>query len=109
MNRTEFIIATAIILFVAFGLGWFACWLMHRFTRVTQADMGELDQMARSLHEAEELRDQAMAYMESREAELESRLSQSEAELRAAMDGLHDARREAEDLRQYIERVSKGR
>ena len=109
MNRTEFIIATAIILFVAFALGWFACWLMHRFTRVTQADMGELDQMARSLHEAEEMRDQAMAYMENREAELESRLSQSEAELRAAMDGLHDARREAEDLRQYIEKVSKGR
>jgi len=24
MNRTEFIIATAIVLFVAFALGWFA-------------------------------------------------------------------------------------
>ena len=27
MNRTEFIIATAIVLFVAFALGWFARWL----------------------------------------------------------------------------------
>lgn len=109
MNRTEFIIATAIILFVAFGLGWFACWLMHRFTRVTQADIGELDHMARSLHEAEETRDQALAYLATREAELGSQINQKEAELRAAMDGLHDARREAEDLRQYIERVSKAR
>ena len=34
MNRTEFIIATAIILLVAFAMGWFTYWLMHRFTRV---------------------------------------------------------------------------
>ena len=30
MNRTEFVFATAIILFVAFCLGWFASWLIHR-------------------------------------------------------------------------------
>ena len=46
MNRTEFIIATAVILFVAFSLGWFANWLIHRFTRVSKADMGELEKMA---------------------------------------------------------------
>ncbi len=108
MNRTEFIIATAIILFVAFGLGWFASWLLHRLTRVTQAEMGELDQMARSLHEAEETRDQALAYLEQRERELVSQLNQTEAELRAAMEGLRDARQEAEELRSYIERVNRG-
>ncbi len=108
MNRTEFIIATAIILFVAFGLGWFACWLIHRLSRVTQADMGELEQMARDLHEAEETRDQAIAYIETREAELTNQLNQSNAELRAAMDGLREARREAQELRSYIERASNG-
>ncbi|AMY71439.1 hypothetical protein [Frigidibacter mobilis] len=108
MNRTEFIIATAIILFVAFGLGWFASWLLHRLTRVTQAEMGELDQMAQALHEAEETRDQALAYLEQREQELTSQLSQTEAELRAAMDGLRDARQEAEELRAYIERKNQG-
>lgn len=106
MNRTEFIITTAVILFVAFGLGWFACWLINRLSRVTQAEMGELDQMARDLHEAEETRDQAIAYLETREAELINQLNQSNAELRAAMDGLRDARREAAELRNYIERVS---
>jgi len=78
MNRTEFIVATAIILFVAFMLGWFASWLVNRFTRVTKAEIGELDKMAQALHEAEETR----------------------------MDGLRDARREAEELRAYVDRTS---
>lgn len=106
MNRNEFIIATAIILFVAFTLGWFASWLIHRLTRVTRADMGELEQMAQALHEAEETRDEALAYIENRESELQNQLTQSEAELRAAMDGLRDARHEAEELRGYIERMN---
>ncbi|MEO0358440.1 MAG: hypothetical protein AAF386_09130 [Pseudomonadota bacterium] len=104
MNRSEFIIATAIILFVAFALGWFTNWLVHRFTRVSKADIGELDKMAQQLHEAEETRDQAITYLQQREAEMSNQLTQTEAELRAAMDGLRDARTEAEELRAYIER-----
>ncbi|MEJ1992297.1 MAG: hypothetical protein P8X50_11490 [Maritimibacter sp.] len=106
MNRTEFIIVTAIILFVAFALGWIAHWLMHRFARIASADMSEIDRMAQSLHEAEETRDQAITYLQQREAEMSNQLHQTEAELRAAMDGLRDARTEAEELRAYIERVS---
>jgi prophage endopeptidase len=106
MNRTEFIVVTAIILFVAFALGWFAYWLLHRFTRVSQADMGELERMAQALHEAEETRDQAIAYIQDREAELTNQIAQTEAELRAAMDGLRDARHEAEEMRTYIEKVN---
>ena len=105
MNRTEFIFATAIILFVAFALGWFASWMMHRLTRVTQTEMGELEKMAHELHEAEETRDQALQYIEAREAELASQLSQTNAELRAAMDGLRDARHEMDQMRAHIERI----
>ncbi len=108
MNRTEFVIVTAVILFVAFILGWFASWLIHRVSRVTQSDMSELDQMAQQLHDAEELRDQAITYSQQREAELTSQMAQTEAELRAAMDGLREARQEAEELRSYIERQSQG-
>lgn len=108
MNRTEFIIATAIILFVAFTLGWFASWLVNRFTRVTKAEVDELDKMAQALHEAEETRDQAITYLQQREAEITNQLAQTEAELRAAMDGLREARREAEELRTYIERQNLG-
>ncbi len=106
MNRTEFIIATAIILLMAFAAGWFAYWVLHRFTRVAGGDVAEMDHMSQSLHEAEETRDQAILYMEQREAELLSQLSQTEAELRAAMEGLRDARYEAEDMRGYIERMN---
>lgn len=106
MNRTEFIIVTAIILFVAFCLGWFANWLIHRFTRVSKADIGELERMAQELHEAEETRDQAITYMQQREAELSNQLAQTEAELSATMEGLREARHEAEEMRAYIERMS---
>lgn len=106
MNRTEFILTTAAILFVAFLLGWFAHWLVSRLTRVTQSEIDELDKMAQSLHDAEETRDQAITYQEQREAELTNQLHQTEAELKAAMEGLRDARREAEELRAYVERVN---
>ena len=108
MNRTEFISTIAAILFVAFCLGWFSSWLVNRFTRVSQSDVDELDKIAQSLHEMEEMRDQAAAYLEQREAEMSSQLSQTEAELRAAMEGLRDARTEAEELRSYIERQNTG-
>lgn len=104
MNRTEFIIATAIVLFVAFVVGFVTSWLITRFSRVSTADVAELDEMAKALHDAEETRDQAITYLQQREAELTNQLSQTEAELRAAMDGLRDARTEAEELRGYIER-----
>ena len=108
MNRTELIFATAVILFVAFSVGWFASWLINRFTRVTKAEIGELDRMAQALHEAEETRDQAITYLQQREAEITNQLAQTEAELRAAMDGLRDARHEAEELRMYIEKNNLG-
>ncbi len=107
MNRTEFIIATAIILFVTFVLGWFSHWLVNRFMRVAQSEMGELDKMAQQLHEAEEQRDQAVEYFHQREAEITNQQAQTEAELRAAMDGLRDARQETEELRAYAERISR--
>ena len=79
---------------------------MHRFTRVSKSDIGESERMSQELHEAEESRDQAIAYLQQRESELSSQLNQSEAELRAAMDGLREARLEAEEMRAYIEKIS---
>jgi septal ring factor EnvC (AmiA/AmiB activator) len=105
MTRIEFILTTAVILFVAFCMGWFANWLVHRFTRVAQSDVDQLERMSQELHEAEETRDQAITYLQQREAELTNQLAQTEAELRAAMDGLRDARQEAEELRTHVEHL----
>lgn len=109
MNRLEFVVAFAAILFIAFALGWLAHWLLGRFNQVTSSDLNELESMAKALHDAEETRDQAIAYLQQREAELTGQLSQTEAELRAAMDGLREARQETEELRLYIERVDRNR
>lgn len=106
MNRTEFVIAIAVILFVAFVLGWFASWLVYRFSRVTISDVAELEDMAKALHDAEEQRDEAITYYQYRENELTAQLSQSQAEAAAAMDGLREARQEAGELRKYIEKMS---
>jgi predicted nucleic acid-binding Zn-ribbon protein len=108
MDRTQFIMWTATILFVAFAMGWFAHWLLHRFSRVSRNDVGELERMAQELHEAEETRDQAITYLQQREAELTNQLAQTEAELGAAMEGLRDARREAEEMRAHLERGQVG-
>ncbi|MGV8988640.1 MAG: hypothetical protein ACOH2H_20445 [Cypionkella sp.] len=105
MNRMQLTITTAVILLLAFALGWFAYWLLHRFTRVAGGDVAEMDRLAQALHEAEETRDQAILYLEQRETELMAQIAQTEAELKATMDGLRDARTETEEMRGYIERM----
>ncbi len=104
MNRTEFVVAIAAVLFLAFALGWFASWLVHRFSRVTVSDVAELEEMASALHDAEEARDEALTYLQYREQELTAKLSEAEAEQRAAMEGLREARHEAAELQRYIEK-----
>ena len=106
MDRTLFILVTSVILMVAFTLGWLSYWLLHRFARVPGGHMDEVDNLAQSLHEAEETRDQAIRYLEHREAELESQISQIEAELRATMEGLRVARAENEEMRAWIEKAN---
>jgi hypothetical protein len=54
MDRTAFVVVTAIILMLAFAAGWFSYWVLHRFTNVAGGDLGEMDRLAQSLHEAEE-------------------------------------------------------
>ena len=108
MNGPEFIAATAGILFMAFIAGWFTHWLISRVTRVTRSDMDDLDKMAQELHQAEEDRDSTTAFYQQRDAELTNKLSQTEAELEAAMEGLRESRSEAEELKAYVERVNQG-
>lgn len=103
MDRTEFITATALVLFGAFVLGWFACWLIGRLTRPGHADLRELDRMAERLRRAEGDRDAQQAAREQSEADLTKRLAAVQAELDTAMDGLRESRAEIEELRDYIE------
>ncbi|MCA8868204.1 MAG: hypothetical protein KDA67_06100 [Rhodobacteraceae bacterium] len=107
MGRTELVFMMALILLAAFVLGWLGHWLFRKVNRVDSSNVAELDHMASALHQAEETRDEAIAYLQEREAELTGRLGQTEAELAAAMEGLGNARRESEELRAYIEKYAR--
>lgn len=104
MDRTLFITITTIILLSAFLLGWFAHWVITRVARLRGSNMDEVDKLAQMLHDAEEMRDQAIVYIEQREQELMGQTHQVEAELRAVTEGLREARYENEEMRKYIQK-----
>jgi uncharacterized membrane-anchored protein YhcB (DUF1043 family) len=106
LDRTEFIVATALVLFLAFVAGWTVSWLVHRLTQGRAADLGELDRLAGELHEAETQRDDAVSYLKSREAELIKDLTQTRHELQATMEALGQSRAETEELREWIQKVT---
>ena len=92
MDRDQFIIATAVVLFAAFVLGWFAAWLIHRLTRPTRSDFDQLERLTRQLRAAEQSRDEGLVL-----------LSAAEAARDAALAELRETRIEVEELRDYIE------
>ena len=95
MNREEFIISTAIVLFLTFLLGWLSRWLLQRLNMVSERDLNDLNKISAALFEVEEKNEKAR----NRELELDKKISQLEAELEAAMDGLRAARLETDELK----------
>jgi len=98
MNREEFIISAAIVLFLTFLLGWLSRWLLQRLNMVSEKDLKDLNKISAALLEAEEDNEKA----KNRELELNKKISQLEAELEAAMDGLRSARLETEELKSSL-------
>ena len=98
MNREEFIISAAIVLFLTFLLGWLSRWLLQRLNMVSEKDLKDLNKISAALLEAEEDNEKA----KNRELELNKNISQFEAELGAAMDGLRAARLETEELKSSL-------
>ena len=94
MNREEFIISAAVVLFLAFLLGWPSRWFLQRLNMVSEEDLKDLNKISAALLEAEKGNEKAR----NRELELNKKISQLEAELEAAMDGLRAARLETEEL-----------
>ena len=98
MNREEFIVSAAIVLFLTFLLGWLSRWLIQRLNMVSEKDLKDLNKISAALLEAEEDNEKA----KNRELELNKKISQLEAELAAAMDGLRAARLETEELKSSL-------
>ena len=98
MNREEFITSAAILLFLTFLLGWVSRWLLQRLNMVSEKDLKDLNKISAALLEAEEDNEKA----KNRELELNKKISQLEAELAAAMDGLRAVRLETEELKSSL-------
>ena len=103
MNRTELTIIIAGAFTLAVLLGWILRWLYSRLGRAgLEASGGTSNDLAARLHAAEEARDAAFKDRDDGLADMKRRLVQTEAELSAAMEGLGDARRVAENLREQL-------
>ena len=74
MNREEFIVSAAIILLLAFLLGWLSRWLLQRLNMVSEKDLNQFNKISAALHEAEENNEKARV----RELELNKKVSQLE-------------------------------
>ena len=98
MNREEFIVSAAIVLFLTFLLGWLSHWLIQRLNMISEKDLKDLNKISAALLEAEEDNEKA----KNRDLELNKKISQLEAELEAAMDGLRAARLEIEELKSSL-------
>jgi len=98
MNREEFIVSAAIVLFLTFLLGWLSRWLIQRVNMVSEKDLKDLNKISTALLEAEQDNKKA----KNREIDLNKKILQLEAELEAAMDGLRAARLETEDLKSSL-------
>ena len=98
MNREEFIVSAAIVLFLTFLLGWLSRWLIQRLNMVSEKDLKDLTRISTALLEAEQDNEKA----KNREIDLNKKILQLEAELEAAMDGLRAARLETEDLKSSL-------
>ncbi len=102
MNRTELTVLIAAVILAAIAFGWALHW---GFVRIRRASLGSggNNEMAERLHAAENARDTAFAEADAKVEEMRNKLTQTEAELAAAMDGLSNARREAIDLRAELD------
>ena len=98
MNREEFIVSAAIVLFLTFLLGWLSRWLIQRVNMVSEKDLKDLNKISTALLEVEQDNKKA----KNREIDLNKKILQLEAELEAAMDGLRAARLETEDLKSSL-------
>ena len=98
MNREEFIVSAAIVLFLTFLLGWLSRWLIQRLNMASEKDLKDLNKISTALLEAEQDNEKA----KNREIDLNKKILQLEAELEAAMDGLRAARLETEDLKSSL-------
>ena len=109
MNQFDLIIFTSIVLFVTFCLGWLAHLLIAKLGHKSDRNQTGEHAMAEAFHKSEAEHANIVDKLKERDAELTNKLGQAQAELRATMDGLHNARIEIENLRENSKKTQKNK
>ncbi len=102
MNRTELTVLVASTFMVAILIGWILRWLYGRIGQAGLSTSGGSNDLAARLLAAEADRDAAFQDRDETVGDMKKRLVQTEAELKAAMEGLGDARRDADAIRRQL-------
>ena len=107
MSQIELIIFTSIVLFITFSLGWLARVLIEKLSHKSSRTPTGERLIAESFHKAETDHVLIVDQLKKRDKELTNKLAQAQAELKATMDGLHNARVEIENLKEISQKTKK--
>ena len=103
MNRTELTMIIAGGMVVALIAGWTLRWVFGLLNRPAPEEPIPETELEAQLREALEGKEAVEAKLASVEDDLSRKLSQTQAELSATMDGLRDARRQMNEMREQLE------
>jgi len=106
MDRTELTIVAAAALLVALAAGWVLRWVYSLLNPPPPPAPKADSEWAEYARTCEAQRDEAQARLAEVERELGNKLTQAQAELSAAMEGLGEARRATQDLEAKLESMS---
>lgn len=102
MDRTQMTLAIAAALFAAVLLGWGLRWIFALLNPPPPPPPTPDSEWAAYAKSCEAERDQAVAHRDELERQLTNRLTQTQAELDATMEGLRAARTEVHDLERRL-------
>jgi len=100
MSQIDLIIFTSIVLLITFSLGWLAHVLVEKLFYKSERKQTNDQVIAEAFLNAESEHALIVDKLKKSDAELTNKLAQTQAELKATMDGLHIARVEIESLRE---------
>ena len=103
MNRTELTMIIAGGMVVALIAGWTLRWVFGLLNRPAPEEPIPESELEAQLREALVAKDAAEAKLMSVEEDLSNKLTQTQAELNATMDGLRDARRQMNEMREQLD------
>ncbi|QHQ35936.1 hypothetical protein [Algicella marina] len=106
MDRSTLTLTIALVLFAAILTGWMLRWAFNLLNPPPPPEPIADSEWAEYAKACEAAREAAEARVAEVERTMGNQLTQTQAELTAAMEGLGDARREARDLQERLDAIN---